>query len=177
MKSVDLYNQLEKDFIFEGLRDEWAEYMPEVWDYLSPNFKERSMGLVCDFAEEIKKVYSAVFPTDKVMQEIIDGGTTDAMLFLHHPSIWDIRRPSLFYQMEIGLLEKFKQNRIAIYNLHVPLDNFGEYSTGKTLADALDIEIEKPFKEYRGALSGVIGKTRCRTMAELHEQFSQVVRR
>lgn len=65
--------------------------MPEVWDYLSPNFRERSMGLVCDFAKEIKKVYSAVFPTDKVMQEIIDDGATDAMLFLHHPSIWDIR--------------------------------------------------------------------------------------
>lgn len=139
------------------------------------SFKERSMGLVCDFATEINKVYSAVFPTEEVMQSIVDDGVTDAMLFLHHPSIWDIRRPIPFHQMNRALLEKFKENRISIYNLHVPLDNFSEYSTSKTLADALDIEIEKPFAEYRGGLCGVIGKTKCKNMEELHNEFTKVL--
>jgi len=145
MKSAELYNHLERDFIFEGLRDDWARYMNDLDGYLSENFKKRSMGLVCDFTDEIKKVYSAVFPSDQVIKKIINDGITDAMLFLHHPSIWDIRRPKPFYQMNEALLEKFRQNRISIYNLHVPLDNFSEYSTSKTLADALGIEIEKPF--------------------------------
>lgn len=175
MKAIEIYNHLEKDFIFKGLKDDWAKYMDEVKDYLSTNFKERSMGLVCDFADEINKVYTAVFPTKEVMQKIIDDGTTDAMLFLHHPSIWDIKRVKPFYQMNKELLEKFRENRISIYNLHVPLDNFSEYSTSKTLADVLDIEVEKPFKVYCGALSGVIGKTKCKSMEELHAKFSKAL--
>ena len=175
MRAIELYNYLERDFIFNGLSDDWARFMGEVENYLSMNFKERSMGLVCDFADEINKVYTAVFPTEEIMQKVIDDGITDAMLFLHHPSIWDIRRTKPFYQMNKALLEKFKQNRISIYNLHVPLDNFSEYSTSKTLADALDIEIEKSFKEYCGSLSGVIGKTKCKTVEELHSKFSKVL--
>jgi len=66
-------------------------------------------------------------------------------------------------------------NRISIYNLHVPLDNFSEYSTSKTLADVLDIKIEKPFASYGGALCGVIGKTNCKNMEELNEKFSKVL--
>ena len=175
MRAIELYNHLERDFIFNGLSDDWARFMGEVENYLSMNFKEKSMGLVCDFADEINKVYTAVFPTEEIMQKVIDDGITDAMLFLHHPSIWDIRRTKPFYQMNKALLEKFKQNRISIYNLHVPLDNFSEYSTSKTLADALDIEIEKPFKEYCGSLTGVIGKTKCKTVEELHSKFSKVL--
>ncbi|WML32846.1 Nif3-like dinuclear metal center hexameric protein [Clostridium sp. OS1-26] len=176
MKSIELYSCLERDFILKGLEDDWARHMGELDDYISVNFKERSMGLVCDFANEINKVYSTVFPTEKIMQKIIDDGVTDAMLFVHHPSIWDIKRsPKAFYQMDRALLEKFRENRISIYNLHTPLDNFSEYSTSKTLADALDIEIEKTFVEYYGGLCGVIGKTKCKNMKELNDKFSEVV--
>ena len=175
MKSIELYSHLDNDFITDGLCDDWARYMSDVNDYLSANFKERSMGLVCDFTDKINKVYTAVFPTEQVLQKIINDGTKDAMLFVHHPSIWDSRRPMPFYQMDRSLLEKFKENRISIYNLHVPLDNFSEYSTSKTLADALDIQIEKPFAIYRGALCGVIGKTECSSIEELHKKFSKVL--
>jgi len=176
MNAIELYNHLEREFISKELKDDWARHMGEVEDYLCLNFKERSMGLVCDFANEINKVYSAVFPTEEIMQKIIDDGTTDAMLFVHHPCVWDIRRaPKVFYQMDRTLLKKFRENRISIYNLHVPLDNFSEYSTSKTLADALDIEIEKPFAAYRGALSGVIGRTECKSMEELHDKFTKVL--
>jgi putative NIF3 family GTP cyclohydrolase 1 type 2 len=176
MRATELYNHLEKDLIFPELTDDWARYMSELDDYLCSSFKERSMGLVCDFAEEINKVYSAVFPTEEIMKKIIEDGAADAMLFLHHPSIWDIRRaPKSFYQMDKILLEKFRENRISIYNLHVPLDNFSEYSTSKTLANVLDLEIEKSFAEYRGGLCGVIGKTKCNDVEELNNKFSQVL--
>ena len=175
MKAFDLYAQLERDFIRSDMTDTWAKYMTEIEEHLSSNFKERSMGLVCDFTNEINKVYSAVFPTIEILQKIIDDGTTDAMLFMHHPSIWDIRRAKPFYQMDKGLIEKFREHRISIYILHVPLDNFNEYSTSKTLADVLDIEVEKPFKKYCGALSGVIGKTKCTSVEDLHDRFSKVI--
>lgn len=44
--------------------------MVPVYDFLTENFKVGSMGLVCGFAEEITKVYSAVFLTDKILQQI-----------------------------------------------------------------------------------------------------------
>lgn len=175
MKAEILYDRLEKDFISGELYDSWAEYMAPVYEFLSENFKARSMGLVCDFAEEITKVYSAVFPTDKILQQIIDSGTTDAMLFVHHPSIWDIRTTPAFKQMNPALVKKLLERRISIYNLHVPLDNYSEYSTSKTLADALDIEVVKPFVPYRGGLAGVIGKTKCKTVEELNAVFSKAV--
>ncbi len=176
MKATQLYQYLEKDFITPEMSDEWAQYMDSVADFLSENFKKRSMGLVCDFATEINKVYTAVFPSREVMQRILDDGTQDAMLFIHHPSIWDIRKaPEVFQQMNRDLLQQFKDRRISIYNLHVPLDNFGEYSTSVTLAKALGIKPEKSFAPYFGALAGVFGKTDSTTIQDLRKRFQEAV--
>lgn len=176
MKAIQLYQHLEKDFITPEMSDEWAQYMDSIADFLSENFKKRSMGLVCDFSTEINKVYTAVFPSREVMQRILDNGTQDAMLFVHHPSIWDIRKASeVFQQMDRELLEQFKDRRISIYNLHVPLDNYGEYSTSVSLSKALGIKPEKAFGPYFGALAGVFGKTTLATVQELRKAFEKAV--
>jgi putative NIF3 family GTP cyclohydrolase 1 type 2 len=176
MKATQLYKQLEKDFITSKMSDEWVEYMDSVTDFLCANFKKRSMGLVCDFATEINKVYTAVFPSRKVMQGILDDGIQDVMLFVHHPSIWDIRKaPEVFQQMDRKLLRQFKDRRISIYNLHVPLDNYGEYSTSVSLAKALDIKPEKGFAPYFGSLCGVFGKIDLATIQDLKKRFQESV--
>ncbi|OGI11587.1 hypothetical protein A3K64_01710 [Candidatus Micrarchaeota archaeon RBG_16_36_9] len=176
MKAVQLYKQLEKDFITPNLSDDWAEHMTSVADFLSGSFKKRSMGLVCDFATEINKVYTAVFPSKPVLRRILNDGTHDAMLFVHHPSIWDIRKaPEVFQQMDRGLLQQFKDQRISIYNLHVPLDNFGKYSTSVTLAKALGIKSEKPFAPYFGSLAGVFGRIDLERVQNLRERFEEVM--
>ena len=176
MKATELYAKLEKDFIKPGLSDEWAEHMEEVKDFLSDNFVKRSMGLVCDNSQQINRVYTAVFPTDEVMKYILSQKIEDAMLFVHHPSIWDITKaPQVFQQMNRDLLKKFKARRISVYNLHVPLDNYGEYSTSSTLANSLGIKPRKPFAQYFGALCGVFGKTKLRTTADLSRKFEEAV--
>ncbi|MFH0805416.1 MAG: Nif3-like dinuclear metal center hexameric protein [Patescibacteria group bacterium] len=176
MKATKLYQHLEKDFITSKMSDEWAQYMDSVADFLSKNFKKRSMGLVCDFTTEINKVYTAVFPSKEVMQRILNDGIQDAMLFVHHPSIWDIRKaPEIFQQMDRELLEQFKDRRISIYNLHVPLDNYGEYSTGVSLSKALGIKFKKAFAPYFGGLSGVLGETDCTTVQNLKNKFQEIV--
>ncbi len=176
MKATQLYQQLEKDFITPKLSDEWAEHMRAVIDFLCENFKQRSMGLVCDFATEINKVYTAVFPSKNVMQNILDRGETDLMLFAHHPSIWDIRKmPEVFQQMDRKLLGKFRKRRISIYNLHVPLDNYGEYSTGVSLTKVLDFKIKKPFAEYYGGRDGVICSTRLKNVQDVKQKLKAVL--
>ena len=176
MEAKKLYAILEKDFITSAMSDEWAARMTEVQDFLSDNFKKRSMGLVCDFAENITHVYCAVFPEKSVMEKIIEDGAHDALLFVHHPAIWDIRKaPAVFQQMDRKLLEEFKKRKIAIYNLHVPLDNFGPYSTSNTLAEALGIKVERACSPYFGGLAGVIGTTSCKTTAQLGKLFENAV--
>ena len=185
MKAIKLYKQLEKDFIKSSLSDDWARYMHSISDFLSTSFKRRSMGLVCDNSKDINKVYTAVFPSDEVMQLILDKGETDIMLFVHHPSIWVLGQKSkiphktdrkiVFQQMKKNLLQQFKERRISIYNLHVPLDNYGKYSTSATLAKALNMKIKKLFAPYFGGLSGVVAKTNIKTTRDLAKEIEKTV--
>ncbi|MCL1997975.1 MAG: Nif3-like dinuclear metal center hexameric protein [Turicibacter sp.] len=177
MKAKNLYKQLDNDFIKPNLTDNWLRYMPELAAYICDSFKipNRNMGIMCDFTETINHVYTAVFPSESVLQKISENAEK-ALLFVHHAAIWNLEKsPKGFYNMNIALLEKLKNRQIAIYCLHNPLDNFSEYSTSKTLADALNIEIIKPFAEHNGGLCGVIGKTNCRTVKELQGKFSEIV--
>jgi len=177
MIAAELYNQLEKDFVNSDYTEDWYDDNWEAKDYICDNFKQRSMGLLCDFAEEIKKAYTAVFPSDKVLTEIIESGTTDALLFLHHPLSWDLSKTpdTAFWEMDMELLLKLKERRISLFNFHLPLDNFSEYSTSKTLAEAIGIRIEKPFGDYNGAMCGIIGVTEHKTVQELNVRYSQTV--
>lgn len=133
------------------------------------------MGLVCDNSTQIEKVYSAVFSSAKVMQSILDKNEHNVLLFVHHPMVWNIRKTPPWHQIDTDLLNKFKDRNISIYNLHVPLDSYGEYSTSATLAKALGIKIEKPFAPYHGGLAGILGYTEMTTMKKLGERFSKVV--
>jgi putative NIF3 family GTP cyclohydrolase 1 type 2 len=175
MIAKDLYNNLDNDFIKPGLSDDWFKYMPELEQYFCDNFKNTNMGLVCDFTKTVNNVFTAVFPSENVLHKLINN-YEKAMLFVHHASIWNLNKsPVGFYNMDASLLEMLKEKCISIYCIHVPLDNFSEYSTSKTLADALDIEIIKPFIDYRGGLCGIIGKTKYRTVNELQKKYSEAV--
>ena len=181
MKATDLYNQLEKDFVNSEFAEDWFDdkdvYDSSIEEYICDNFKQRSMGLLCDFTDKINRVYTAVFPSDKVMTKILEDEISDAMLFLHHPLSWDLSKdPNVaFYQINIELLRKLKEHRVSLFNFHLPLDNYSEYSTSKTLAEALGIVIERPFNLYCGALCGIIGKTDCKDIHELNDRYTQVV--
>ena len=176
MNAEELYDRLEKDFITSAMSDIWVERMQPISDFLNDTFKNRSMGVVCDNTAQIKKVYTAVFPSNQVMQSILSAQETDIMLFVHHPMVWDIRKsPTVYQQMDRDLLQQFTERRISIYNLHVPLDNYGEYSTSVTLTKALGIEPKRPFANYFGALAGIFGNTTLLTVRELKKRFQSIL--
>ena len=178
MKAKDLYSQLENDFVKPEITEDWYSYgMQENDELICDNFKNRSLGLLCDFTYEINKVYTAVFPSDKVLKQIIEDNTKNAMLFLHHPLDWDLSRnpDQAFYQIDTKLLMKLKENNVSLFNFHLPLDNYNQYATTKTLADELGLVFEKTFNLHNGTVCGVIGVTECKTIQELQEKYSQVV--
>ena len=168
MNAFELYACLENDFIKDGMSDDWSKNIVSINEFVTDSYKKRFMGLVCDFSSEIKKVYTAVFPSDKVMQKIIDDDISDVLLFVHHPANWDIRKaPNVFQDMNFDLLRIFKERRISVYNLHVPLDNYGDFSTSNTFAKALGVDVRKAFGPYHGALCGVMGSLDVSSVDEL----------
>lgn len=176
MDAKKLYKQMEKDFITPAMNDDWFNYMAVVKEYISDNFVKRSMGLVCDFTDRIDKVYTAVFPTPEVMRKILKDDAGNSMLFVHHPAVWDITKaPQVFQQMDADLLKRFKDRKISIYNLHVPLDNYGPYSTSVALANALDISSKKSFGPYNGGMCGVLGKTKFSRVKDLYKRFEDAI--
>jgi len=175
MKAKELYQKLENDFKLNECQDDWSniEFDPE---FVTENFRKRYMGILADNAKEIGKVYTAVFPSEKVMSEILKRNEKDILLFTHHPVDWKIRvGQSPFVNFNKDLLEKFKKNGISIYTLHTPLDRNGEYSTSVNFAKALGLDRVGEFAEYFGFLSGIIGKTDCKHISEMAEKFEKAI--
>ena len=175
MRADRLYEQLERDFVTPPMTDSWAEYMGQISNYLTESFKQRSMGLVCDHAELVNKVYTAVFASVDVMEAVLAREESDILLFVHHPALWDIRTPEVWQHMGRAQLERFKELRISIFNFHVPLDNYGPYSTSSCLARTVGITVTKPFFDYRGALAGVFGVTPLANVEELSRAYASAL--
>ena len=177
MKAIELYNRLNADSIKDGIRDvDWAKRMPNLDKYLFPEFKQNGgMGLMCDFTNEIEKVYTAVFLSEKILSKVLNDNISNAMLFSHHPTDWDLQNHKGNYAANEEYIEKLKERNISVYILHHPLDNFSNFSTCKTLADKLKVEIEEPAFLYYGAYCGIVGTTACKTTGELQGRYSQAV--
>ena len=117
MKAADLYDCLEKDFKLSICTDDW--YMEDK-EYITVNFKSRSMGLLYDNSDIINQVYTAVFPSNSVLQKIISDKVENTLLFVHHPLQWDMTKPIVFQGIPKSTLQILKDLKISIYNLHVP---------------------------------------------------------
>ena len=174
MKAKELYQRLENDFELKKCHDEWNSI--EFNEYISSNFKRRSMGLLLDNSNEIKNVYTAVFPDKKILLEILSKNEKDVMIFTHHPLIWDSSIKGFpFHNIPKNILIKMKKKKISLYVLHVPLDKNGKYSTSVSLAKALDIKPKEEFCEYFGVIVGIIGKTNLTSISQLAEKVRRVV--
>lgn len=175
MQAKELYQKLEVDFKLGKCQDDWSRIDFDK-ELVTENFRNRYMGILADNTDEIQKVYTAVFPSQKVMQEILSRNEKNVLLFTHHPVDWKIKPgQSPFVNFNRDMLSKFKENKISIYTLHTPLDGNGEYSTSVNFARALGIVQTGEFAEYYGFLSGVIGKTECKKISEMAEKFEKAV--
>jgi putative NIF3 family GTP cyclohydrolase 1 type 2 len=166
MKAADLYKRIKLDFRVNECRDDWSRICFD--EFIAKQFQERHIGLLVDNSQFVNSVYSAVFPSDRVLSEIIESGRTDALLFVHHPAVWDLRlSPNVFVDMDRRLLKQLRDRRISVFNLHSPLDRNGPYSTGVTLAKKIGVEVDGEFGEYFGVKVGVFGKFGSGSIQEL----------
>ncbi|MDP4145480.1 MAG: Nif3-like dinuclear metal center hexameric protein [Bacillota bacterium] len=165
MNAYELYNLLEKDFELNTCTDSWNMKFSE---YITDDFKNKSMGLVLDNTSTVNKVYTAVFPTYEILDKILSSGEKDILLFTHHPKVWDITKIPAFIDISEDYLKELKNNQISMYTLHTPLDKCGPFSTSVNLAKQLDIKIEEQFCKDGGVDIGVIGTTNLTRVDQLH---------
>jgi len=175
MKAQELYKKIDNEFEIDNLNEDgWGMF--DLGDFVTESFKNTKKGLVLDNSSIIEKVYTAVFPSEPVLDHIIASGAKDSLLFTHHPMIWDTSSSGYpFRNIPDKYLEVFQKKNISLYTIHVPLDRNGPYSTTVSLARALDIETEKEFFEYFGVMVGIIGRTECASIFELSGKVKETV--
>lgn len=175
MKAKKLFESLDKEFEIDKLNEYEWDFL-DLGDHITETFKKTWMGVVLDNAEEIQKAYTAVFPSELVLDKLLASGEKDILLFTHHPMIWDTSLSGYpFRNTPSKYLDELKKRRISLYTIHVPLDRNGPYSTTASLARVLRVETESEFFEYGGVMVGIIGRTECKTLSELAERVKNAV--
>ena len=173
MNAKTLYTKMETDFRLAACRDDWSEM--DFNEFITPEYKSRHMGLMTDNAEEITHAYTAVFPSPAALQKIYADGRQNALLFLHHPMQWQMPELPVFRSIPEEDLQRLKNQKISLYNLHTPLDANGEFSTTVTFAKTLGINISEEFFEYNGIKAGIIGWTEHHTPKEMKNHLESVL--
>ncbi len=113
MKAVELYDRLSTDFDISGCSDNWEGI--DLGVFLYPMFRDRWIGLALDNAHRIERVFTAVFPSDRVLEQLLATDALDALLFVHHPMIWDLRKaPQVFSNIAPHYLPQLEERRISL---------------------------------------------------------------
>ncbi|MHA2301446.1 MAG: Nif3-like dinuclear metal center hexameric protein, partial [Candidatus Thorarchaeota archaeon] len=122
MKAEKLYKSLKDEFEYDKYeREEWG--FSDDDDYVTESFKKTGKGVVLDNTEEIQKVYTAVFPSEHVLDQLLSSGERNILLFTHHPVIWDTTIGGFpFRKIPSDYLENLRDCAISLCSIHAPLD-------------------------------------------------------
>ena len=156
MKLSTLTSKLDLEFrIAENTEDlvEWA-VTESNRSFVFPAFLERRTGLMLQGDDTVKKVYTVVFVSDRVVEKILQE--RNCLLFTHHHFN--------YYEDERGLqpitpetLETLRRAGHSIYVAHAPLDTHVRYGTSTALAQLTGIAVEHLFYDYFGAPTALVG--------------------
>ena len=151
-KAQELYNALEQEF------RPWE--CTEVFS---------TMGLQFDHTDVVKKVYTATFVSDEVMDQIESRGDTHCLLFTHHPvpQKKDLTKDSP--PPSERLVERLRKNHISVFNYHIPLDRVSPWSPGTNLAKALGLTPYEEFYEQNLVRMGLLCHSPYQTLSQLTE--------
>jgi putative NIF3 family GTP cyclohydrolase 1 type 2 len=172
MDSSKLCMKIEEDFDLNRATDNWGAL--DLGGYMVPSYREKWNGLLLDNTRVVERVYTAVFPDEKVLEHVLRENFRGALLFTHHPMIWDPTLGGLpFRNIPPSFLPELKERETSLYSLHTPLDENGPYSTSTSLARALNMQPVGEFFTYGGVKVGTIGKT----LSSLIEEVAETARK
>ena len=103
---------------------------------------------------ELKKIAFAVDAALEVFKRAVNAGAS--LLFVHHGLFWGaVPRVEGTYRERIKFL---LDNNLALYAVHLPLDQHPRLGNNAVLAELLGIEEPEPFGMYHGRKIGYKGK-------------------
>jgi putative NIF3 family GTP cyclohydrolase 1 type 2 len=155
VKAADLVAQLDAYFrVPEVTGDDWsplfeAVYEEPYWrEYAVPDWEGRWNGLSVRGAEDVERVATCVFPSDR----IIEGLEPETFLFSEHPL--DFADEPGFLPLARETYELMRERGIAFYNAHAPLDMHPEVSPSRLCAQGVGLEA---MEEYFPICEGIPG--------------------
>lgn len=103
-----------------------------------------------------REITKVAFAVDACLESFVLAGQRGAgLLFVHHGLFWG--KPVPLTGIMRDRLEVLFKNNIALYGVHLPLDEHPEVGNNAALADLLGLEQREPFGVYHGKKIGYKG--------------------
>jgi putative NIF3 family GTP cyclohydrolase 1 type 2 len=171
----DLVGRLDAYFGTLSVRgDDWRGlfdlvYPEPYWrEYAEPGYEGRWNGLLVRGADEVERVATCVFPSDRVVG-LLEPGT---FLFSEHPI--DYGDEPGFLPLARETLARMRRDGIGFYHVHAPIDQHPEVSPSRLCAAAMGVPVAEeylPIAEGIGGGAAVIGDSDA-TLDELAERLA-----
>jgi putative NIF3 family GTP cyclohydrolase 1 type 2 len=134
--------------------DDWAElfdlvYPDRYWrEFAEPGYESRWNGLMVRGRDEVERVATCVFPSDRVVG-LLEPGT---FLFSEHPI--DYADGPGFLPLSRESFTRMYADGIGFYHVHAPIDHHPEVSPSRLCAAAMGVPVED---EYLPIAEGIPG--------------------
>jgi putative NIF3 family GTP cyclohydrolase 1 type 2 len=171
----DLVGRLDAYFGTLSVRgDDWRGlfdlvYPEPYWrEYAEPGYEGRWNGLLVRGADEVERVATCVFPSDRVVG-LLEPGT---FLFSEHPI--DYGDEPGFRPLARETFARMRRDGIGFYHVHAPIDQHPEVSPSRLCAAAMGVPVAEeylPIAEGFGGGAAVIGDSDA-TLDELAERLA-----
>jgi putative NIF3 family GTP cyclohydrolase 1 type 2 len=164
VKLEQLVAELDAYFRVPQVRDDdWSRAFEHVYpepywrEYVVPGWEGHWNGLSLRGADEIERVVTCVFPSDR----IVEGLEPATFLFSEHPL--DFADEPGFLPLSLESYELMRELGISFYNAHAPLDMHPEVSPSRLCAQGVGLEDLEEYFPICGGIPGgaaIIGQSR-----------------
>jgi dinuclear metal center YbgI/SA1388 family protein len=133
----------------------WDVYFKSFFDIEGFSSADNSLnGIQVDNdGSEIKKIAFAVDASLETFERAAACGA--GMIFVHHGLFWG--KPLALSGNHRKRIQVLLDNNIALYAMHLPLDQHPELGNNAALIEMLGVKDSKPFGKYHGKLIGYKG--------------------
>jgi putative NIF3 family GTP cyclohydrolase 1 type 2 len=134
--------------------DDWSDTFELLYDepywrsYAEAGYEGRWNGLMLRGADEVRRVATCVFPSDRIVS-LLEPGT---LLFSEHPV--DHEDVAGFLPLGRASFETMRERGASFYHVHAPLDMHPEVSPSRLCALGLGLEA---LEEYYPIADGIPG--------------------
>jgi putative NIF3 family GTP cyclohydrolase 1 type 2 len=134
--------------------DDWAPefalvYPDPYWrEYAQPGYEGRWNGLLVRGADEVTRVATCVFPSDRIVSLLAPG----TFLFSEHPI--DYGDQAGFLPLARASFERMRADGISFYHVHAPIDQHPDVSPSRLCAAAMGVPVEEEYLPIAESIPG-----------------------